>query len=200
MTAVALRLPLPDGPPLDPYALAGRTGVFLAAEGRLQVGLGVAATLRLPHGLTAPDELDRALDDLAAIRCDDRLAGTARAAAGHAVRAFGALPFDRAAAAELTVPALLYCREPDGSEWVTLVADDPGGLPDPDRDPGAGSGLRSRRLPPPADGNRPDPEGSGPAGVELRPRTTPSGPPSPTPSPPSTAGSWPRWSSPARPT
>ncbi len=146
MTAVALRLPLPDGPAIDPYALAGRTGVFLAAEGRLQVGLGVAATLRLPHGLTTPGDIDRALDDLAAIRCDDRLAGTTDAAAGHAVRAFGALPFDRAAAAALTVPALLYGREPDGTEWVTLVADDPGGLPDPDRDPRAGHGLRARLL------------------------------------------------------
>ncbi len=146
MSAVALRLPLPDGPPVDPYALAGRTGVFLAAEGRLQVGLGLAATLRLPHGLTAQADLDRALDDLAAIRCDDRLAGPARVAAGHAVRAFGALPFDRAAATELTVPTLLYGREPDGTEWVTLVADDPGGLPDPDRYPGAGHALRARLL------------------------------------------------------
>ena len=177
MTAVALRLPLPDGPPLDPYALAGRTGVFLAAEGRLQVGLGVAATLRLPHGLTAPDELDRALDDLAAIRCDDRLAGTARAAVGHAVRAFGALPFDRAAAAELTVPALLYAREPDGTEWVTVVADDPSGLPDPERDPGTGQQLRARLLAA-ADPDRMDPPGGDPdtaATARIVPRSSDDG-------------------------
>jgi len=120
--------------------------MFLAAEGRLQVGLGVATTLRLPHGLTAHADLDRALDTLAAIRCDDRLAGSTRVAAGHAVRAFGALPFDRAATAELIVPTLLYGSEPDGTEWVTLVADDPGGLPDPDRDPRAGHELRARLL------------------------------------------------------
>ncbi len=92
MTAVALRQPLPDGPPIDPYALAGRTGLFLAAEGRVLVGLGVAATLRLPHGLTTPGELDRALDDLAAIRCDDRLAGTTRASAATRSAPSGPFP------------------------------------------------------------------------------------------------------------
>lgn len=175
MTAVALRLPLPPGPPLDPYALAGRTGVFLAAEGRLQVGLGVAATLRLPHGLTMPAELDQALDELAAIRCDDRLPGATRTSTGHPVRAFGALPFDRAAPAELTVPALLYCREPDGTEWVTLVADDPSGLPDPD--PGAGRGLRARLLAA-ADPDRmvsPGPDAGAPGTARVEPRSSDDG-------------------------
>ncbi len=143
---VALRLPLPAGPAIDPYALAGGSGVLLAAEGRLRVGLGAAATLDLPDGLTSVGDLDRLLEALGAIRCDDRLGQPAATTAGHAVRAFGALPFDRAAATGLTVPALLYGLEPDGSEWVTLVADAPGGLPDPDSDPDVGDRLRARLL------------------------------------------------------
>ncbi len=123
-------------------------------------------------GLTAVGDLDRLLGDLGAIRCEDRLEGPTLTTAGHAVRAFGALPFDRAAATGLSVPALLYGLEPDGSEWVTLVADDPVGLPDPDRDPDVGASLRARLLDTAArhrtGGASADPSGPGSARVELR--------------------------------
>lgn len=137
--ASALRLALPVGATIDPFALAGPTGVFLADRGRVLVGLGVALTLELPDGLAAEHGLDAALTALAAVPCDDRLAG---GTTGHAVLAFAALPFDRHESAVLTVPELLYCREADGSEWVTLVARGGDLLPDP-LDPATAASLRS---------------------------------------------------------
>ncbi len=86
--------------------------------------------------------MDAATAALAAIVCDDRLDGE-RSGAGHAVVAFGALPFDRSAPAELVVPQLTYAREPDGTEWVTVVDAEGSALPDPD-DPGTAETLRTR--------------------------------------------------------
>ena len=62
--------------------------------------------------------------------------------------AFGALPFDRHRAAALIVPAVLYCREADGSEWVT-VATGPEGTPDedPGRTCASAWSTRARRGP-----------------------------------------------------
>ena len=95
---------------------------------------------------------------LAAIACDDHL--PAGATGLRPVLAFGALPFDRHRATGFTVPAVLYCREPDGSEWVT-VATGPDG--DPDESPAA---LR-QRLVARARANRPD---DGPHAWRVQPR------------------------------
>jgi isochorismate synthase len=139
-TPVAARLRLPPGPAIDPFALAGDTGTVLADGERTLVGLGRALSLELPGGLDDGRAVAAAGAALAAIPCDDALAA---GSAGHGVVAFGALPFDRGAAALLEVPELTYGREADGTEWVTVVADDVAGLPDPD-DPDRPAAMRHR--------------------------------------------------------
>jgi len=111
------RVPLPTGRTIDPFSLAGDDGILMADAGRILVGVGTGLTITLPDGLADPVGVDRALADLAALECDDRLpSGTSSLGA---VLAFGALPFDRSAPAALIVPATLYCRESDGTEWAT---------------------------------------------------------------------------------
>ncbi len=138
----AVRVPLPTGVPLDPFALAGSSGVVVADGHRILVGLGRARTLELPGGLADGAGVDAVISALAGIACDDRLGG-GRTGPGHAVVAFGALPFERSSPAALVVPELVYGREPDGTEWVTVVAAGGSALPDPD-DPRTAEGLRSR--------------------------------------------------------
>ena len=122
---VAVRLPLDPGPALDPFELAGQTGIVFQSAQRLLVGLGVALALPLPHGLASPDELDRVAERLASVDCDDRVD-----AATSGVLAFGTLPFDRAASGSLVVPEIVYAVEASGVEWVTVVATDPDDLPE----------------------------------------------------------------------
>jgi len=138
----AVRIPLRTGVPLDPFALAGGSGVVVADGNRTLVGLGRARTLELPGGLADGPGVDAVTSALAGIACDDRLGGDG-AGRGHAVVAFGALPFERSHPAALVVPELTYGREPDGTEWVTVVAAAGSPLPDPD-DPRTAEELRSR--------------------------------------------------------
>ena len=161
-TVSARRVALPAGPAIDPWSLAGDDGIVLADGGRVLIGLGTALRLDLPGGLADGDGVDRAAADLAAVACDDRLApGTTSL---RPVLAFAALPFDRHRAAALTVPAVLYCREPDGSEWVTVTADADADRT-PDEEPSA---LRERLV---ARALRPRHDG-GPTTWRIRPRST----------------------------
>ena len=124
----ARRVLLPTGDAVDPFALAGDHGVLVAHLGRILVGVGTTRELALPGGLVDTGGLDRAVAELASIGCDDRLPeGTTPL---RPVLAFGALPFDRAAPAALAVPTTLFCREPDGTEWATVVAGPDGATPD----------------------------------------------------------------------
>lgn len=127
----ARRLLLPPGPAIDPFALAGDDGVVMADAGRVLVGRGTSFTIGLPGGLDDHDGVDRAVAELAAIDSTDELSpGTTPL---RPVLAFGALPFDRQAPASLIVPSTLYCLEPDGTEWVTVVGpsdETPDGLRD----------------------------------------------------------------------
>ncbi|MGD0880456.1 MAG: isochorismate synthase [Acidimicrobiales bacterium] len=158
---------LPAGRPLDPYAVAGDTGILVADAGRVLVGLGTAATFELPHGTADLGAVDAVVDALAAIPCDDRVQ-PGPTGPGHAVTAFGALPFDRHAPGALVVPELLYCRERDGTEWVTLAVADGDAGPDP-TDPAVASALRGR-LADRAGAHR---NGSfGPGAVRIEPRTS----------------------------
>ncbi len=121
---VAVRLPLDTGPAIDPFALAGPTGIVFQSPDRLVVGLGCALSLPLPHGLDAAPDVDRLTAELAAIACEDRFdPGTT------GVMAFGSLPFDRSAPGSLVVPEIVYGIESSGEEWVTVVARDRGLLP-----------------------------------------------------------------------
>ena len=124
----AVRLPLPPGAPIDPWALTGEDGLLVAAPDRTLVGVGRMAVLALPGGLADPSGAVRAVDALAAVPCTDHLTGADGAAGhdgptpfGHPMVAFGALPFDRSAPTELVVCALTYGREADGTEWATVV-------------------------------------------------------------------------------
>jgi len=136
----AVRVALSPGAVLDPFAMAGGSGVVLASGDRVLVGIGSALSLDLPLGLDDADGVDVVAAALASVACDDRLDPAQH---GHAVVAFGALPFDRRAPAALVVPELTYGREADGTEWVTLVSADGSGLPDPD-DPSVADSLRHR--------------------------------------------------------
>jgi hypothetical protein len=71
--AEARRVLLPPGSAIDPFALAGAYGVLMADTGRILVGVGTAVSITLPGGLADPAGVDRALAELAALGCDDRL-------------------------------------------------------------------------------------------------------------------------------
>jgi menaquinone-specific isochorismate synthase len=125
---VAARLRLGSASGIDPFDLAGPNGIAFLSEGRMLVGVGCAATIPLPHGLDAPEELEEARRRLTSIPCRDRV-GTDTDVVGSGVMAFGALPFDRSAAATLTIPEIILGIEPSGQEWVTVVATDRFELP-----------------------------------------------------------------------
>jgi menaquinone-specific isochorismate synthase len=112
----ATRRRIPFGPPIDPYALAGDTGILFDAGERLLVGIGSAFTIPLPSGLDSAVDLARARRILAAIGCEDEADS-----AGSPVLAFGALPFDRSEPTSLVVPELIYERSSNGEEWVTVI-------------------------------------------------------------------------------
>ncbi len=139
---VALRLRLDPGPPIDPFELAGANGILFQTGERTLVGLGRALAIDLPRGLDSPADLDRAAGMLASIPCEDRLDPV-----GTGVIGFGALPFDRSDPASLVVPEVTYGAEPDGAEWVTLVAADADDLPAGPA--GLRSWLRGRGAPGP---------------------------------------------------
>jgi menaquinone-specific isochorismate synthase len=128
---VAARFPLDPGPPIDPFALAGRTGILFHSGDRVRVGLGTALRIALPDGLDSTTGLSEAVAGLTAIPCNDQ-----DDRAGGSVTAFAALPFERSEAGALVVPEVTYGR--DGStEWVIVVAASHADLP---RSP---AGLRS---------------------------------------------------------
>jgi menaquinone-specific isochorismate synthase len=117
----ATSLLLDDGPAIDPFSLAGRSGIIIATEEMTLVGVGVALSIPLPGGLEDDDGVASVQHRLAAIDTDDRVRRT-----GSGVLAFGSLPFDRAIPGALVVPELLYGRSADGAEWLTVVRDGPG--------------------------------------------------------------------------
>ena len=160
-SASAVRIRLPDGPSIDPFALAGADGVLLAGGGRVLVGLGAALTLALPHGSADLDGIDAATEALAAVACgpDD--------GPGHPVVALGALPFEGGAPASLVVPALLYRCESDGSEWVTAVTSDPSALPVPADAVALRDDLLAR-----AAAHRPTDDSPAPGTLRIRPRSS----------------------------
>ena len=157
---VAARYPLGPGPPVDPFALAGATGVLFHAEGRVLVGLGTALTMALPGGLDAGDDVARVTGVLASIGCRDRFDGSSSAVVG-----FASLPYDRRAPAAIVVPEVVYGSEADGRAWVTVVTGDREALPS---SPGEARSWLS------AGGRAGGPEGPGraPHPPRIEPRST----------------------------
>ncbi len=80
-------------------------------------GLGQALRIELPAPW--PDHVDRVTEVLGSIPTDDEVATP-----GSGPVAFGALPFDRRAAAALIVPAQVVGRTADGARWRTTVTVD----------------------------------------------------------------------------
>jgi menaquinone-specific isochorismate synthase len=115
----AIRRRVPPGPPIDPYALAGSTGIVYDSGDRLLVGIGSARILPLETGLDSPSDLLRIRRVLAAIPCDDEAVGAD--GAGSPVVAFGALPFDRSEPTSMVIPEVLYDRRSNGEQWVTVI-------------------------------------------------------------------------------
>jgi menaquinone-specific isochorismate synthase len=117
----ATSLLLDDGPPIDPFSLAGASGIIIATEEMTLVGLGTALSIPLPGGLEDGDGVTGVQQRLAAIHTDDHVRRP-----GSGVLAFGSLPFDRVMPGTLLVPELLYGRSADGAEWLTVMTDGPG--------------------------------------------------------------------------
>jgi menaquinone-specific isochorismate synthase len=116
----ATSLMLDDGPPIDPFSLAGPSGIFVATEELTLVGVGAALSISLPGGLEDGRGVASVQHRLAAIDSDDRVRRP-----GSGVLAFGSLPFDRGTPGVLVVPEVLYGRSADGAEWLTVVSEGP---------------------------------------------------------------------------
>lgn len=113
---------------------AADTGVLVAGRDRLLAGLGVAATLPLPHGLADLDALRAARSWLRALplaggalgdrpwaadddgNMDRGGSADARVPAPAPV-ALGAFPFDRGGPAALVVPSVTWCKDAAGRAW-----------------------------------------------------------------------------------
>ncbi|HEX3840398.1 MAG TPA: isochorismate synthase [Acidimicrobiales bacterium] len=112
----ATRRRLPPETQIDPWALAGETGILFDAGDRLLVGIGSALVIPLETGLDSPGDLARVRRTLAEIGSHDEDGGF-----GSPVLAFGALPFDRSEATGLVVPEVIYEQRANGDQWVTVV-------------------------------------------------------------------------------
>lgn len=118
---------LSEGPPIDPLAVAGEGGTYLSIRGLTLAGSGTAAVLPLSGGLGDEEALRAAGAWLEAVERDDPVG-----VPGTGALAFGALAFEPAAPGALVVPAVVYGRDPEGTEWVTVLGDD--GIEEPSRD------------------------------------------------------------------
>lgn len=132
----------------DLLQVTGEFGVIWARGRTGLAGRGVAARIDVPRD--DPATAAKAVHDaLGAIAVDDdvRLPGTGPVA-------FGALPFDIDAPAELVVPELVVGRAEDGTRWITTVSTgvvEPE-LPGHDEAPPSGpTEFRVRSERPPAD-------------------------------------------------
>jgi menaquinone-specific isochorismate synthase len=117
----ATSLLLDDGPPIDPFSLAGPKGIVIATAEMTLVGIGTALSIDLRGGLEDGPGVASVRHRLAAIDTDDRVRRP-----GSGVLAFGSLPFNRVKPGTLLVPELIYGRSADGDEWLTVITDGSG--------------------------------------------------------------------------
>ena len=102
-----------DLDPGDPGV--GRTVTAFRSPRRELRGVGEALRIELPAPWT--DHIGRVTEVLRSIPTDDEVRTP-----GSGPVAFGALPFDRRAAATLVVPAVVFGRSAEGTRWVSTVA------------------------------------------------------------------------------
>ncbi len=107
-----------DLDPGDPGA--DRTITAFRSPRRELRGVGEALRIELPAPWT--DHIGRVTEVLRSIPTDDEVRTP-----GSGPVAFGALPFDRRAAATLVVPAVVFGRSAEGTRWVSTVAAQGGG-------------------------------------------------------------------------
>ncbi len=124
---------LDGGPRIDPFSLAGSSGTLFVTETLVLVGVGIALSIPLHHGIEDSRDVIEVRRQLAAIESSNEVGQP-----GSGVVAFGALPFDRGATGRLIVPEFLYGCASDGQEWVTVVGTD--------QLPTTSEGLRTRLL------------------------------------------------------
>ncbi len=130
--------------PGEPLVEPGRPLVAFASPRRTLWGdEGVALRIGLP----APwvDHVGLVAEVLDGLRGDDAPTGP-----GRGPVAFGALPYDRGAAAELVVPRVVRGRDHEGAHWVTTV-DDGSAAPAPGPVPPAPGEVTIRSVRDPAD-------------------------------------------------
>jgi len=132
---------LGPGPAVDPLRVAGDGGLYFANEAVTLAGTGRAAVLPLPAGLSDPDGRQAIESWLASVARDDPVG-----LPGTGAVAFGALAFEHDAPGALVVPAVLYGRAADGTEWATAVGEDP--VPEPTREWLLSEVARPTRLEP----------------------------------------------------
>lgn len=117
MTLVARTEP---GDPVDELPPPGCAAVAFSSPRRALWGTGEALRIELPAPW--PDHVGAVAAALEAIPHEGP------AAPGRGPVAFGALPYDRDAAATLAVPAVLHGRSSDGDRWTTRITGQ--GVPD----------------------------------------------------------------------
>ena len=147
--------------PGDPAAGDPPPGVAASAFGSPRRSLwGVGEALRIELPAPWPDHVDRVADALGAIRSEG-----ADDEPGAGPVAFGALPYDRTAAASLVVPRVVHGRTADGTRWTTTIGADGDG-------PGAGhvGNGAARRDPPSSRCAAPGPTGTGSTAWRWPPR------------------------------
>jgi menaquinone-specific isochorismate synthase len=138
---------------LDPGDPSPGTALTAFASPRRTLwGEGEALRIDLPAPW--PDHVDRVAEALAAIDVDGTVGEP-----GTGPVAFGALPYDRDAAATLVVPRVLHGRTADGHRWTTVTATGhatDSAAPDPgDRDlPAVPAAVSVRSVRPPGDWRR----------------------------------------------
>ena len=135
---------------VDLLAVAGADGMLFERGRSGLAGRGVAA--RIPWTAGDPAAAARAAADaLATIGIDDQVG-----LPGCGPVAFGALPFEPGAPAELLVPEVVVGRSDDGTRWLTTIT--PTDAPDPTAHAaGRGAGPRGTNAPDGPD----DPAGTG---------------------------------------
>jgi menaquinone-specific isochorismate synthase len=111
---------LEPGPAIEPAAVAGDHGLLLANESLILAAQGRTAVFELPGGLADRRGVLSVHQGLRAIERDDRVG-----LPGTGPIALGSLPFESGAPAALVVPTLLYGRDATGTEWATVVSDQP---------------------------------------------------------------------------
>jgi menaquinone-specific isochorismate synthase len=114
---VARTIPLPHGRDVDFVGVGGSSdSVLWIRDAFALAGRGVGMRIVLPGGLEDPGAAEQVRETLNAISSEDDVG---RPGCGPVVMA--AIPFDRRAAAVLTIPAVTVGRDATGQQWLTTV-------------------------------------------------------------------------------